>query len=236
MTRARSRRRRSRRVALALTIATLCLPTTAGAVPILVQFGVQVDGVGGPECDPPGNASCPFLPGESGVLRFALDTADGFFISDVGLVEMPAGSATLATGTGTRTFSYQGGDPELIADLCSATIENDGSFGDVIEIQGVAADLSIQSVRLTDPTGTAIDAADLVDRAAFESWLLTRFDASLFASGTFFYDVLQDGSGAFGTVDVANALRTVVPIPEPRALLVFGLGLALAARMRPARS
>lgn len=218
------------RLSLGFVVALACLPGTARSVPILVQFGVQVDSVGGSECDPPGNVFCPFLPGESGLLTFHLDTADGFFITDLGLVEMPSGAASLTTATGSRTFAYHGTDPELIADLGSATVENDTAFGDVIEIRGIAQDLSTQVLRLTDPTGTAIGAADLADHVSFESWILGRFDASLFSSGTFGYDVLQDGSGAFGTVDIARGLRTVVPIPEPQAMLVFAIGVSLAAR------
>lgn len=207
-----------------------CLAGTAHSVPILVQLGVQVDSVGGSECDPPGNVFCPFLAGESGRLAFQLDTADGFYITDLGLVEMPSGAATLTTATGSRTFSYYGTDPDLIADLASVTVVNDPVFGDTIEIQGIAEDLSTQLVRLTDPTGTAIGAADLADRTSFESWILDRFDASLFTSGTFSYDVLQDGSGAFGTVDIGSGVRTVTPIPEPQAMLVFAVGIALVAR------
>ena len=180
-------RARLRRLFLGFVVALACLPGTASSLPILVQFGVQVDSVGGSECDPPGNAFCPFLPGESGLLAFHLDTTDGFFITDVGLVEMPSGAATLTTTTGWRTFSYHGTDPELIADLLSATVENDTAFGDVIEIRGVAQDLSTQLVRLTDPTGTAFGATDLADHVSFESWILGRFDASLFKSGTFGY-------------------------------------------------
>lgn len=221
---------RLRRLSLGFVVVIACLPGTARSVPILVQFGVQVDSVGGSECDPPGNVFCPFLAGQSGRLAFQLNTADGFYITDLGLVEMPSGAATLTTATGSRTFSYSGTDPELIADLASVTVVNDPVFGDVVEIRGIAEDLSTQLVRLTDPTGAAIGAADLADPTSFESWILDRFDASLFTSGTFGYDVLQDGSGAFGTVDIGSGLRTVVPIPEPQAMLLFAIGVALAAR------
>lgn len=145
--------------------------------------------------------------------------------------EMPSGGAyaiwnsTLETRTGPyRTHEGVGGvwDGFLTIDI------RDGDE-DLFIIYG-PSDLDSEwagavGVRLSDSTGTAISALDLSSEAAVSNWLLNRFSASLFDSGTWYTSTYDGGGGAWGRVSV----------PEPSmgfVLLASLLGFTLVSRAR----
>ena len=89
------------------------------------------------------------------------------------------------------------------------------------------------NIRFSDSTGTAISAADLASAAAFENWVVTRFDASLFDSGVWDLSTYDGGAGAGGRIDLSAP--TAVPEPSTLALMLAAmLGLvAFSRRQEP---
>jgi hypothetical protein len=227
-------------------IAIMMMPRLAEAAVVEFNFDVFVDHEGDPDItdctlEPVDDFYC--IPniqvGDRVGLTFAVDTAtrveppaayyESFGVDPFIWGTFGVWSTTIQTGAGPYTphlgqgreydglpiFSVVDGPTDIFEIYAPTAYDGEPGGG--------------TRITLSDATGSAIDASDLASAAAFENWVLHRFDASLFDVGHWDLSTYDGGAGAGGRIDVS---ATEVPEPSMLALMLAAV-LGLLALSRP---